>query len=519
MATAKTCRSAHGGLMEESSGCENGAVSSRRRRMEIRGFKMMTNSSSFVEQPVSDCRLGNEDGCAINASETVGSSNSDRMSSGGSSNSGLPVEESDVSSTLTFAEGSLSPSGNMNNAVQGPFQALAYEPDNSGTADMAVSTASDILTLGSVDNNQTLDMPGVLFQHPSPLQATGANDVPDFSAVVPSDAGGPRAPCFSGNDCPPHGMVSLCGRRREMEDAVVAKSCFMKLPCNKVGGCNAGGLEEAPLHYFGVYDGHGGSQAANFCAERLHQALAEEVESAFAQSGNVDQNASNWEVQWQAAMTQCFKRMDAEVGGFCLEECECSISGNPRHSPEPIAPETVGTTAIVAVVGACQIIVGNCGDSRAVLSRGGIAIPLSVDHKPEREDEMARVEAAGGRVIYWNGYRVLGVLAMSRALGDRYLKPYVIPEPEVQCIKRAEDDECLILASDGLWDVMSNEAVCDIARRALSCRRNVQPPVDGQEEETPAAQAAALLVKLALSKGSTDNISVVVVDLKVPRDR
>jgi hypothetical protein len=52
MATAKIYRSAHGGLMEESSGCENGVVSSRRRRMEIRGFKMMTNSSSFVEQPV-----------------------------------------------------------------------------------------------------------------------------------------------------------------------------------------------------------------------------------------------------------------------------------------------------------------------------------------------------------------------------------------------------------------------------------------------------------------------------------
>jgi protein phosphatase 2C len=106
-------------------------------------------------------------------------------------------------------------------------------------------------------------------------------------------------------------------------------------------------------------------------------------------------------------------------------------------------------------------------------------------------------------------------------VGDRYLKPYVIAEPEVKCVKRAEDDECLILASDGLWDVMSNEVVCDIARRALNCRRNGQPPDASQgsssEEETPAAQAAALLVKLALAKGSSDNISVVVVDLKVNR--
>jgi protein phosphatase 2C len=98
--------------------------------------------------------------------------------------------------------------------------------------------------------------------------------------------------------------------------------------------------------------------------------------------------------------------------------------------------------------------------------------------------------------------------------GDRYLKPYVIAEPEVQCIKRSEDDECLILASDGLWDVMSNEVVCDIARRALNCRRNGNASAESSEEECAAAQAAALLTKLALAKGSGDNISVVVVDLK-----
>ena len=100
--------------------------------------------------------------------------------------------------------------------------------------------------------------------------------------------------------------------------------------------------------------------------------------------------------------------------------------------------------------------------------------------------------------------------------GDRYLKPYVIAEPEVQCIKRSDDDECLILASDGLWDVMSNEVVCDIARRALNCRRNGNgnASTESSEEECAAAQAAALLTKLALAKGSGDNISVVVVDLK-----
>lgn len=259
------------------------------------------------------------------------------------------------------------------------------------------------------------------------------------------------------------------------------------------------------------------AQAANFCADRLHHALAEEV-NASVQGENASDANVNWEARWQRAMSSCFLRMDAEVGGVCWRGGQCGqTDSGPRCCSEPIAPETVGSTAVIAVVGSCQIIVGNCGDSRAVLSRGGVAIPLSVDHKPEREDEMARIEAAGGRVIYWNGYRVLGVLAMSRAIGDRYLKPYVIAEPEVTCMKRTEDDECLVLASDGLWDVMSNDDVCDITRRALNCRRrsSVAAVTDWTaEEETPAAQTAALLTKLALAKGSSDNISVVVVDLK-----
>ncbi|EMS49456.1 putative protein phosphatase 2C 53 [Triticum urartu] len=91
------------------------------------------------------------------------------------------------------------------------------------------------------------------------------------------------------------------------------------------------------------------------------------------------------------------------------------------------------------------------------------------DHSltPNREDEYARIEALGGKVIQWNGYRVLGVLAMSRSIGDRYLKPYIIPVPEVTVVARAREDECLILASDGLWDVLSNEEVCDAARKRI----------------------------------------------------
>ncbi|KAM3331421.1 hypothetical protein ACQJBY_027419 [Aegilops geniculata] len=137
--------------------------------------------------------------------------------------------------------------------------------------------------------------------------------------------------------------------------------------------------------------------------------------------------------------------------------------------------------------------------------------------QPDRPDEMERVEAAGGKVINWNGYRILGVLATSRSIGDYYLKPYVIAEPEVTVMDRTDKDEFLILASDGLWDVVSNDVVCKIARNCLSGRAASKYPesVSG----STAADAAALLVELAIARGSKDNISVIVVELRRLKSR
>jgi len=101
------------------------------------------------------------------------------------------------------------------------------------------------------------------------------------------------------------------------------------------------------------------------------------------------------------------------------------------------------------------------------------------------------------------------------------LKPSIIPDPEVQFIPRAKEDECLILASDGLWDVMTNEEVCDLARKRILLwykKNGMELPLERGEGSDPAAQAAAeLLSNRALQKGSKDNITVIVVDLKPQR--
>lgn len=101
------------------------------------------------------------------------------------------------------------------------------------------------------------------------------------------------------------------------------------------------------------------------------------------------------------------------------------------------------------------------------------------------------------------------------------MKPWIIPEPEVMFLPRAREDECLILASDGLWDVISNEEACAVARRRILLwhkKNGTASLLERGTEIDPASQSAAdYLSMLTLQKGSKDNISVIVVDLKAQR--
>lgn len=297
-------------------------------------------------------------------------------------------------------------------------------------------------------------------------------------------------------ECPKFGMTSVRGRRRDMEDAVSIHPSFWGQDAQNCTG----------LHYYGVYDGHGCSHVAMKCKDRMHEIAKEEIERC-GQS-------------WEQVMERSFSRMDKEV----VEWCNGQSSSNCRCELRTPQCDAVGSTAVVAIVTPEKVVVSNCGDSRAVLCRNGVAIPLSSDHKPDRPDELLRIQAAGGRVIYWDVPRVLGVLAMSRAIGDNYLKPYVISEPEVTTWDRSPEDECLILASDGLWDVVSNDTACGVARMCLNAQAPPSPPVSpetgagigagGESSDKACLDASMLLTKLALARDSADNVSVVVVDLR-----
>ncbi|XP_013583682.1 PREDICTED: protein phosphatase 2C 3 [Brassica oleracea var. oleracea] len=313
---------------------------------------------------------------------------------------------------------------------------------------------------------------------------------------------------------PRYGAASVCGRRRDMEDAVAIHPSFVRKQTE---------FSREKWHYFGVYDGHGCSHVATRCKERLHEIVQEEA-------------LSEKKEEWRKMMERSFTRMDNEVVSWG----QTVMSANCRCELQTPDCDAVGSTAVVSVVTPEKIIVANCGDSRAVLCRNGKPVPLSTDHKPDRPDELDRIQKAGGRVIYWDGPRVLGVLAMSRAIGDNYLKPYVSSEPEVTVTDRTEEDEFLILASDGLWDVVTNEVACAMVHMYLSKRggrgrrRETPECVEGKDEEEKVVpvvgskksgkkgeiadkactEASVLLTKLALAKHGSDNVSVVVVDLR-----
>jgi protein phosphatase 2C len=104
------------------------------------------------------------------------------------------------------------------------------------------------------------------------------------------------------------------------------------------------------------------------CRDRLHEIVKQEVEGFKEEES----------VEWKETMESGFVKMDKEVGNWCVEgenssTCRCGL-----QTPQG---DAVGSTAVVAVVTPEKIIVSNCGDSRAVLCRNGVAIPLSSDHK------------------------------------------------------------------------------------------------------------------------------------------
>ncbi|KAH0484384.1 MAG: hypothetical protein KVP17_004759 [Porospora cf. gigantea B] len=178
---------------------------------------------------------------------------------------------------------------------------------------------------------------------------------------------------------------------------------------------------------------------------------------------------------------------DEEESADDMKDYEVDMNEDPNASTA-WDPEGCGCTAVVVAhvrgTSPC-LVVANAGDSRAVASRKGEAVALTMDHKPMQSRELARIKAAGGTV---NCGRVDGNLNLSRSLGDLfYKKDAAIPAreqrisayPDVTVTPLQKDDDFVILACDGIWDCQSNQDAVNFVRSRLTEYRKEKPaPAD-----------------------------------------
>ncbi len=179
------------------------------------------------------------------------------------------------------------------------------------------------------------------------------------------------------------------------------------------------------------------------------------------------------------------------------------------NTDPPTPPRTTTRTLITA----------NIGDSRAVLCRNGVAIPLSRDHRPDDPIEFQRIHRVGG-TVFWDGkvdrmlepipgmgcYRVNGNLALSRAIGDRSDRPVINSDPDITLITLVPpEDEFIVVATDGLWDVLSSSDTVAFIRALLD---------NMDQDAIDRDSIASYVVEEALRRGSYDNITVIIVWLQ-----
>uniref|UniRef100_A0A183C9R4 PPM-type phosphatase domain-containing protein n=1 Tax=Globodera pallida TaxID=36090 RepID=A0A183C9R4_GLOPA len=244
--------------------------------------------------------------------------------------------------------------------------------------------------------------------------------------------------------------------------------------------------------FFAVFDGHAGSKVAFHSAQNLLQTLLattefREVKKELKLNG--------------PKITERAKSLihDGVRRGFLELDTSLELlhgSGEKERS---------GTTAICAILTPDYVFFANLGDSRGLLSRRSNTIFSTEDHKPYLEKERDRIVKAGGSVMI---QRVNGSLAVSRALGDFEYKSVpglcateqlVSPEPDVYIVPRdKDDDEFLILACDGIYDVLANEELCSLIRSRLSVTEDHKV-------------ASNHVLDVCLSKGSRDNMTMIVV--------
>eukprot|EP00898_Chlorokybus_atmophyticus_P007170 jgi/Chlat1/7454/Chrsp6S07463 len=295
-----------------------------------------------------------------------------------------------------------------------------------------------------------------------------------------------------GGDGLVYGKFSLQGVREEMEDQ-------MAIVDQAFGG----------YLYAGIFDGHNGKAAAQYLRDHLYQVC---VDTFAGKEGVLSDEESA-----ASAITEAFQAADSSLRERLLQD----------ESPEKMS----GSTAAAVFASRERVVVGNVGDCRTVVCRDGNAIQMSDEHRLDGRARLAipeaqRITAAGGWVT---NARVCGMLAVTRAFGDveykdlrqslleRGVKEEMWSEdfasrinmkgdwlsvvPDVRVLDVTPEDEFVIVACDGVWDVFGNNQAVRFVRKELARHGSVQ------------AAAEAMCTAAVERRKSKDNVSVVIIDL------
>lgn len=446
-----------------------------------------THNSPSAEHPLSKANAGPgtiPDGITLKFEDANEPSGEKRVSIGGSSTGRNSLDEG-------------SPTMEKKRRSSGVAKASAL-----------LSSAKNSLHLHGTTNNSNAD--GSLTPQPTAIQRLGKTDpalsVPQGS--LNNSAGesrpGPRSTFRVGVT---EDKNKKC--RRTMEDTHAYLYNFLSTPAPAIGSDagslsarrnpgfkESGGASQSPTDsshvvetdngYFAIFDGHAGTFAADWCGKKLHVLLEDMIrkhpntpvpellDSTFT---SVDQQLESlplknsgctaicavlrWEdripnSQSATGSTAIAPAAAAAVKAVNAENSTSSAAAEASQNLTPEAKALVSNSTSATAIPKLQetatrqrvLYTANVGDARIVLCRNGKALRLSYDHKGSDENEGKRISNAGGLIL---NNRVNGVLAVTRALGDSYMKDLVTGHPyTTETVIQPDIDEFLILACDGV---------------------------------------------------------------------
>ena len=240
------------------------------------------------------------------------------------------------------------------------------------------------------------------------------------------------------------------------------------------------------INLYAIFDGHGGKDVSKYLKDNM---------ATYFTSNYMKFNINNT-TEFKKYIEKVFDHLQIK-----LERRFKNFSYN------------IGSTALLLIIykikNNTHFYVANVGDCRAVIcKKNNLGIQLTKDHKPHLFDEKERIEKLGGE-IYYDGYDWrIGDLSVSKAFGDMDASPFVTHKPEIFKYNIKKSDKFIILACDGLWDVITNEEAIYFVLNKLNDIDNLNN-ISGYSKNN----ISQSLAEHAIKNGSTDNVSIIIIFL------